>query len=109
MKAPLDNIAALAKSHPGNIAMACFDADAFEQLSPELQDRLLACINSGIENPDSDVGCYACQAADYDDLNAFFSKVICRHHGIEPSQNHVSDWGTADDDPLHLTDFALGP
>lgn len=89
--------------------MACFDPDYFHALSPELQKRLLACVNSGIENPDSDVGCYACQPEDYDDLDPFFSKVISRHHGIAPNQKHASDWNTADNNPLDLSEFGLGP
>ena len=89
--------------------MACFDPNYFHSLTPELQKRLLACVNSGIENPDSDVGCYACQPEDYDDLDPFFSKVISRHHGIDAEQTHISNWDTPDNNPLDLSDFGLGP
>ena len=89
--------------------MACFDEEYFHTLNPDLQKRLLACLNSGIENPDSDVGCYARQVEDYDDLKPFFSKVISRQHGIDPNQRHVSDWRTPKDNPLDLADFGLGP
>jgi creatine kinase len=109
VNAQLDKITELKTSHPGNIAMACFDHDYFHALSPELQGRLLACVNSGIQNPDSDVGCYACQPEDYDDLRPFFSKVIAAHHGTPPQARHVSNWQVEGDDPVDLADLGLAP
>ena len=103
----LDKIASIKQSHPYNIAMVCFDPDYFHKLVPELQSRLLACVNSGIENPDSDVGCYACQPEDYDDLNPFFSRVISRFHGIDANAQHVSNWGLENGAELNLTGFGL--
>ncbi|MEP0940567.1 MAG: phosphagen kinase [Rhizobiaceae bacterium] len=108
MREQLDKIASIKASHPGNIAMACFDMAYFQSLSPKLQERLLACVNSGIDNPDSDVGCYACLPEDYDDLHPFFSKVISRHHGIAPDARHISDWRIEDGSKLDIGQLGLG-
>jgi hypothetical protein len=32
----------------------------------------------GIENPDSQMGCYACQPEDYDRFKPFFSKALAK-------------------------------
>lgn len=47
----------------------------FESLSDADKKGLLQCCRSGIENPDSGMGCYAMQPADYDRFKPFFSKV----------------------------------
>ena len=57
----LAQIAAVKASQPDNIGIQCFDFAYFESLSPELQERMIACARSGFENPDSGMGAYAIQ------------------------------------------------
>ena len=77
---------------PENIAIQSFDPDYFAALSQDQQIRLLKCINSGIENPDSQMGCYACQPFDYDTFRPFFAKVLARYHKVSESARHINDW-----------------
>eukprot|EP01051_Picozoa_sp_SAG22_P021733 SAG22_NODE_4919_length_1132_cov_1.320426_1_plen_190_part_10 len=86
---------ALARKNPDNIALQSFDKAYFDKLSPDLQERLLKCMNSGIENPDSSMGCYACQPADYDDLRPFFSKALATYHKVSPGAKHKNSWDLA--------------
>lgn len=88
----LTRIAALKGDHPQNIALQSFDPAYFASLSEADQARLMTCVNSGVENPDSEVGCYACQPADYDDFRPFFAKVLARYHKVDESARHVNDW-----------------
>ncbi len=88
----LEKIAKLKASQPNNIAVQAFDAEYYNALSSENQTRLLKCINSGIENPDSEMGCYANQPTDYDELRPFFSKVLSRFHNVDEGVKHVNNW-----------------
>ena len=51
-------IARLRAENPDNITLNTFDFQYYESLSDELKPAFLACLNSGIENPDSGMGCY---------------------------------------------------
>ena len=104
----LQELASLKKLHPQNAAVQCLDPDYFASLSAELQNRLRHCINSGMENPDSQMGCYASFPADYDDFEPFFSEVIARHHGVSNQSSHVSNWNL-EGEQLHLGLAGLGP
>ncbi len=75
-------IGSLKASWPDNIALQCFDPAYFATLSEEQKLRLHKCMNSGVENPDSEMGCYACQPSDFDDFRPFFSKVLARYHKV---------------------------
>ena len=97
---PVAKIAALKTNWPDNIALQCFDPAYFKTLSDDLKVRLLRCLNSGIENPDSEMGCYACQPSDYDDLKPFFSKVLARYHKVPEDARHVNSWSLRDVDGL---------
>lgn len=88
----LQQIDLIKKSHPGNIAIRCFDPAYFASLTPELQRRLLNCMNSGIENPDSSMGCYANRTEDYEVLRPFFECAIRSYHGISRDARHDSNW-----------------
>ncbi len=109
----LDEINKLKSSQSGNIAIQCFDADYYDSLSAENKARLLKCINSGIENPDSEMGCYANQPTDYDELRPFFSKVLSKFHGVPEGTKHTNDWGLSsieglpEDGNLDLSKFGL--
>jgi hypothetical protein len=50
-------------------------AEYYLGLPPADQEGLLACLASGVANPDSQMGCYACQPSDYDSFQPFFRKV----------------------------------
>ena len=89
---PVAKIEALKAERPDNIALQCFDPAYFATLPQDLKRRLLKCLNSGIENPDSELGCYACQPSDYDDLKPFFSKVLARYHKVPEDAQHENSW-----------------
>ncbi len=88
----LTRIRSLKALWPDNIAIQVFDPAYFETLPEDHKLRLQKCLNSGIENPDSEMGCYACQPSDYDDFQPFFSKVLARHHKVAEDARHVNDW-----------------
>ncbi len=88
----LSKIAKLKAEWPKNIALQCFDPDYFASLTEDDRARLLKCMNSGIVNPDSEMGCYACQPSDYDDFKPFFSKVLARYHKVPEDARHENDW-----------------
>lgn len=50
--------------NPENITAKVFDEQWFRSLNATQQQRFLGCIASGVENPDSQMGCYACHADD---------------------------------------------
>lgn len=52
-----------------------FDLAYFNSLGDAEKKGFLQCCRSGIENPDSGMGCYAMQPSDYDRFKPFFSKV----------------------------------
>ena len=76
-EADLATLEALKTSHPNNIAAKVFDRKYYDSLDVEGKAALLKCLQSGIQNPDSGMGCYANQPSDYDRFKPFFSKV-CR-------------------------------
>ena len=89
---PLEKIAAIKESHPGNRAVKHFDKAYYETLDEAGKKGLLQCVNSGIENADSGMGCYAMQPADYDTFKPFFSKVLADYHGVAEDAKHVNNW-----------------
>lgn len=89
---PVAKIEALKADWPNNIAVQCFDPAYFATLADNDKARLLKCLNSGIENPDSEMGCYACQPSDYDDFKPFFARVLARYHNVPEDACHVNDW-----------------
>ncbi len=64
-------------------------------------------MRSGLDNPDSEMGCYACLVDDYEVLRPFFAKAISRYHGIDDQSHHVSDWTVPQGDMLDITKFGL--
>lgn len=95
----LSQVAKLKSDHPQNIAVQNFDADYFATLDAGQQARFLKCLNSGIENPDSEMGCYACEPGDYDEFRPFFARALAAYHKVAEDARHVNDWsldGVAD-------------
>ncbi len=88
----IDLIARLKPENPANIALQSFDPIYFETLDSDSQSRLMACLNSGIENPASEMGCYACQPSDYDDFRPFFAKALAAYHKVPEDAQHENSW-----------------
>jgi hypothetical protein len=55
----LDKIKAIKKSNPENLAVKHFDEKYYNTLSTAGKKALLQIVNSGVENADSGMGCYA--------------------------------------------------
>merc|ERR1712166_446289 len=79
-------------SNPDNLACKNFDVEYYNGLSDEEKPAFLMCVNSGVENADSGMGCYAMQPADFDRFNPFFKKVLAQYHGVAEDAKHVNDW-----------------
>eukprot|EP01083_Nonionella_stella_P135014 410707_1 len=92
VQAQLDQIKAIKKSHPNNLAIKHFDFDYFKTLNPAQKKALLKIVNSGIQNADSGMGCYAMNPGDYDDFLPFFEAVIKDYHKINGNVQHVTNW-----------------
>ena len=90
--AKLAKIAANKLSHPDNLACKNFDATYYNGLSATEKPAFLACVNSGAENADSGMGCYAMQPSDYDRFNPFFKKVLAQYHNVAEDAKHVNSW-----------------
>jgi creatine kinase len=88
----LSAMMAVKANYPDNICAAVFDPEYYMSLSEDDQKAFLLCLNSGIENPDSGMGCYACQPEDYDKFKPFFSKALAKYHKVAEDAKHVNDW-----------------
>ena len=60
----LARIGRLKETNPDNLAVASFELSYYDSLPPAEQQGLLRCVRSGVEFPDSSIGCYACQPED---------------------------------------------
>ena len=83
---------AIRKSHPHNLCAQNFTAEYYNSLNDKQQRAFLKITKSGLENPDSTMGCYAMNPADYDEFKPFFSKVLAGYHGVAEDAKHVNDW-----------------
>eukprot|EP01048_Picozoa_sp_COSAG05_P007095 COSAG05_NODE_489_length_9314_cov_115.648655_6_plen_559_part_01 len=89
---PSAKIAELSAANPDNICLNTFDPEYYNSLADDLKPAFLKCLASGIENPDSGMGCYACQPEDYDRFKPFFSKALAKYHKVAEDAKHVNDW-----------------
>lgn len=112
----VSEILALKAKFPDNIAVQCFDEAYYNSLSPELQTRLLKCLDSGRENPDSHMGCYANSPDDYETFKPFFKKALETYHKVDLSEKkHINNWelkgvkGLPADGVLDLSKLGLPP
>lgn len=109
----VSRILILKKLYPENLMAKHFDVAYFNTLSEDEKKGLLQCCRSGIENPDSGMGCYAMQPADYDRFKPFFSKVLAEYHKVPADRKHVNDWaltgvaGLPEDGRLDLAKLGL--
>ena len=85
-------ILAIKELHPTNLSAKHFDLDYFFSLNAKQQHEFLWIINSGTQNPDSCMGCYAMNWQDYITFEPFFSKVIAEYHKVDISARHKTDW-----------------
>jgi creatine kinase len=88
----LARIFILKRLYPSNLAMKHWNFDYFNKLPADLKKALLAVVRSGIENPDSGMGMYAMQPADYDRFRAFMDPVIRDYHKVPEGKKHETDW-----------------
>jgi tetratricopeptide (TPR) repeat protein len=100
-KLVLNNIKALANSHPSNVCLRAFDPVYFESLTAESQHRLLQLMNDGITQPSSSrVGCFAGEPEDYERYRPFFTAVVQAFHGIGPDAVYTNEWSLSGIDGL---------
>merc|ERR1719199_1881783 len=107
--ADLGTIEKVKESHPNNIAVKVFDKAYYESLDAEGKAALLKCLQSGIQNPDSGMGCYANQPGDYDRFKPFFSKALAEYHGVAKNAKHESDWTLPEGVSYDVETLGLGP
>ena len=91
-------------------AIQKFDFEYFATLDPGQQQRLLKCLKTGWENPDSGLGCYAMAPSDYDEFAPFFDAVCQEYHKASADATHVTDWdasGVGDKGVLDVTKLGL--
>jgi len=89
--------------NPGNrcctYAKDYVSTEEFKSLSNEDVITFWKCIKTGIDNPDSGLGCYAMTPDDYSKFGGFFDKVIRNYHGDTTGEKkHETDWNTGDTD-----------
>ena len=84
------------RDYPNNLMARFFDANKFSSLSIDHKKQLLRIINSGIKNPDSEMGAYAMHVDDYEKFNFQFDPMIRAFHNIAPEQpiSQSNDWDT---------------
>eukprot|EP01094_Clydonella_sp_ATCC50884_P018357 TRINITY_DN3384_c0_g1_i1.p1 TRINITY_DN3384_c0_g1~~TRINITY_DN3384_c0_g1_i1.p1 ORF type:complete len:388 (+),score=173.34 TRINITY_DN3384_c0_g1_i1:45-1166(+) len=84
----------LRSTHPNNLSLQAFDRELFAALpSDALRERLLLCLNTSVEVPDSQVGSYAMHVSDYTTLACFFQRVLEAYHHTDLDKGaHHSDW-----------------
>lgn len=90
---------AVLADHPGNrCAKYCapyLDSDVGRALGNDDIMTFYKCIRTGLDNPDSGLGCYAMTPSDYSQFSGFFDKVIRDYHGdASGKKKHVTDWST---------------
>jgi hypothetical protein len=92
----LMEVAKVKATMPDNICMEQFDFKYFDSLTEEQQGRLMQCVRTGFENPDSGLGCYAMAPGDYDEFAPFFDAVCQKYHKASPTDVHVCDWDASE-------------
>jgi hypothetical protein len=70
--------------------------DYFNSLSKKGKKALMEIVNSGVENPDSGMGCYAMNPQDYDEYLPFMEAVIKEYHKISGPVKHITNWDLSD-------------
>ena len=69
------------------------ESDEGKALSDDDLMTFYCCVRTGIDNPDSGLGCYAQTPADLEKYGGFFNKVIRDYHGDESGEKvHETNW-----------------
>lgn len=96
------------------IGIQVFDEEYYNSLSNFQKYQLVSCMNSGIENPGSQVGVYAMRPTDYDEFKPFFKKVLEKQHDVNlDTTTHTNSWdltgaeGIPEDGVLDLAKLGL--
>lgn len=80
------------QENPANRCAKYLSKDYFNGLDDEQKDRFWRCIKTGIDNPSSELGCYAMTPASYDEFATFFDQVIQDYHSGDENSKHVTCW-----------------
>ena len=82
------------KAEPGNRCTKYLDVDYMKSLNDADLKTFWQCVCTGIDNPDSGMGCYAMTPEDYSTFKPFFSKVIGEYHKNDPkcALKHENNW-----------------
>lgn len=107
----------LKEKWPDNIAVQCFDEEYYNSLPDDAtKAAFLKCLDSGRENPDSGMGCYANQPADYETFEPFFKAALSKYHKVDlDTKSHTNNWslegveGLPEGGQLDLTTLGLPP
>jgi len=83
-------------NYPENRCAKYLTKDLFLSFGPKDQDILYKCCITGIENPDSGLGCYAMTPDDYAHFSTFFDPLIRDYHNASANAIHVTDWDISD-------------
>ena len=66
------------KAHPDNRCTKYLTREYYDSLDDEKKAVLWRCVKTGLDNPDSGLGCYAMKPSDYETFAPFFDKVRSR-------------------------------
>jgi len=88
----LHNVEDVKKANPGNLMAKHFSKEYFSTLLPEMKERVYKICKSGVENPDSSMGCYAMRPDDYDVFKPLLDPIIRDYHKIPGEVHHVTNW-----------------
>lgn len=92
VSAVFSTVEQIRKTNPGNRCAKYLDRGYADSLPENEKQRFFACVKTGIENPDSGLGCYAMTPSDYDTFGEFFDQVIEDYHNGNPWSRHTTDW-----------------
>ena len=79
-------------AHPGNRCAKYLTREYYDALPAADQPTFVRCVQTGIDNADSGLGCYAMKPADYTTFAPFFDQVIRDYHNGTDTSVHVTDW-----------------
>ena len=105
-------VAEIKAAEPDNRCTKYLDRAYYESLSDADREVFWQCVRTGIDNPDSGMGCYAMKPGDFTTFKPFFSKVIGDYHKKDPecTLTHVNDWdasGVGEGGVLDLSKLGL--
>jgi len=97
-----------------NCMAQAFDKKYYDGLDKEKKLQLLTICLSGVESPESAMGCYAMNPKDYDEFKPFFEKALSQYHKVDlTKQKHITSWkyqgakGLPEDGKLDMTKLGL--